>query len=74
MGVIVGQGARVGEATDVGDLAIACVGKNTTVPPNFVVERNAVIGTDLDADQIREQYPDGLVPAGEHVKFKSRTS
>ncbi len=71
-GVVVGHGARVGEASDVGDLAIACVGKNTTIPPNFVVERSAVIGTDLDAEDILEQYPQGVIPAGKQVKLKTR--
>ncbi|WP_119067238.1 glucose-1-phosphate adenylyltransferase [Aggregatilinea lenta] len=71
-GVVVSYGARVGEAADVGDLAIACVGKNTTVPPNFVVERSAVVGTDLDAADILEQYPQGVIHSGEQVKLRSR--
>lgn len=71
-GVVVGFGARIGEASNVGDLAIASVGKNTTIPPNFVVERSAVLGTDLDGADILEQYPQGVIPAGKQVKLKTR--
>ncbi|HEX3054456.1 MAG TPA: glucose-1-phosphate adenylyltransferase [Aggregatilineaceae bacterium] len=71
-GVVVGQGARVGELADMGDLGIACVGKNSTIPPGFVVHRNAVIGTDLLAEEVAEQYPDGKIPAGAKVGYKVR--
>ncbi len=69
-GVVVGQGARVGERTDVGDLGIACVGKNSTVPPGFVVKRDAVLGTDLRAEEIADKYPEGVVPSGARYGYK----
>ena len=71
-GVVVSEGARVGERTDTGALSIACIGKNTTVPPNFVVKREAYIGTDLTADEITEQFPNCEIPAGARVGFKRR--
>ncbi len=69
-GVVVGQGARVGERIEVGDLGIACIGKNSTIPPRFTVKRNAVIGSDLLADEIAEQYPDGVIPDSARVGYK----
>jgi glucose-1-phosphate adenylyltransferase len=70
-GVVVGQGARVGERSEVGDLGIACVGKNTTIPPGFVVQRSVVVGTDLDDEEVAEQYPDRLIPTGTRVGFRT---
>lgn len=69
-GVIVGQGAHVGERTDMGDLGIACVGKNSTVPPGFVVKRDAVLGTDLRPEEISGKYPEGVVPSGARYGYK----
>jgi len=69
-GVIVGQGARVGERTDMGDLGIACVGKNSTVPPGFVVKRDAVLGTDLRPEEISGEYPEGVMPSGARYGYK----
>ncbi|NDJ76790.1 MAG: glucose-1-phosphate adenylyltransferase [Chloroflexi bacterium] len=71
-GVIVGQGAHVGQRSDVGSLGIACVGKNSTVPPGFVLNREVVLGVDLNAEDVIEQYPDGVIPAGERVGYRSR--
>ena len=71
-GVVVGQNAHVGERTEVGDLGIACVGKNATIPPRFVVKRKAVLGVDLRADEVLDQFPERVVPAGERVGYRSR--
>ncbi len=71
-GVIVGQGARVGEYIDGGDLGIACVGKNTTVPPQFVVGRKAVLGTDLRSEEVSGEYPEGVIPIGAKVGYQVR--
>jgi glucose-1-phosphate adenylyltransferase len=69
-GVVIGQGARVGQRLDMGDLGVACVGKNSTVPPGFVVKRSAIIGTDLLAEDMQSQFPDGEVPSGARVGYK----
>jgi glucose-1-phosphate adenylyltransferase len=68
-GVVVSQGARVGQHLD-DRLGIACIGKNSTIPPNFVVEHSVPLGTDLHADDVSEQYPNRIVPAGARVGFK----
>ena len=70
-GVVIGQGARVGEIAEVGDLGIACVGKNSTIPPRFVVKRSAIVGVDMRADEVYEQYPDGVIPSGAEVGYMS---
>ncbi len=69
-GVVIGQGARVGECIEGDDLGIVCVGKNSTVPPRFVVRRDAVIGVDLEDGELIKQHPDGVVPAGAYVGFQ----
>lgn len=71
-GVVVGQGAHVGEITDMGELGITCVGKNTTIPPRFVVERDVVLGTDLLANEMIDQYPGGRISAGQRIGYKVR--
>jgi len=71
-GVVVGQGARVGEFVEGGDLSITCIGKNSTIPPRFVVKQNAILGTDLLAEDVTDQFPDGMIPAGARVGFKVR--
>jgi glucose-1-phosphate adenylyltransferase len=70
-GVVISQGARVGQHLD-DKLGIACVGKNTTVPPGFTVEHSVLLGTDLRADDVSDQYPNRIVPAGARVGFKQK--
>ncbi len=71
-GVIVGQSSHVGELSDVGDLGIVCLGKNTTIPPRFVIKRSAVLGTDLSTDDVLSQFPERVIAAGKRVGYKSR--
>lgn len=69
-GVLVGEGARIGVRGEVGEFGIACVGKNTRIPPGFRLHHSAVLGTDLAPEDIIEQYPDGEIPAGVQVGLK----
>ena len=69
-GAVVGQGARVGEITALGDLAIACIGKNSTVPPGFVVGKGCVLGVDLRADEVAAEFPGGVIPANTRVSYR----
>src|SRR5690606_32463920 len=71
-GVVVGEGAHVGELGEVGDFGIACIGKNTTIPPGFRLHHSAVLGADMLAEDILEQYPNGVVPAGVSVGVRTR--
>jgi glucose-1-phosphate adenylyltransferase len=69
-GVVVGQEARVGKRREVGDLGITCIGKNSTIPPGYVVGASAILGVDLLAEEVAEQYPDGSIPEGVKVGYK----
>jgi len=40
------------------------------VPPGFVVKRDAVLGTDLRAEEIADKYPEGVVPSGARYGYK----
>jgi glucose-1-phosphate adenylyltransferase len=71
-GVVVGQGARVGERSTIGELGIACVGKNSTIPPGFVVKPRATIGVDLLAEEVASLYPEGVIPVGARVEHRVR--
>jgi glucose-1-phosphate adenylyltransferase len=71
-GVVVGQEAHVGERSTIGAPGIACVGKNSTIPPGFVVKRRATVGVDLLADEVASLYPDGVIPAGARVEHRVR--
>jgi glucose-1-phosphate adenylyltransferase len=70
-GVVISQGTHVGQHLD-DRLGIACIGKNTTVPPNFTVEHSVLLGTDLRGDDVGDQYPNRIVPAGARVGFKQK--
>jgi glucose-1-phosphate adenylyltransferase len=66
-GVVIGQGARVGQRLEGDKLGIACIGKNTTVPPGFVIEDSTLIGTDLLAEEVADLYPNRIIPANARV-------
>jgi glucose-1-phosphate adenylyltransferase len=70
-GVVISQGTRVGQHLE-DKLGIACIGKNSTVPPNFTVEHSVLLGTDLHAEDVSDQYPNRIVPAGARVGFKQK--
>ena len=70
-GVVISQGTRVGQHLD-DRLGFACIGKNTTIPPNFTVEHSVLLGTDLRGDDVSDQYPNRIVPAGARVGFKQK--
>ncbi len=69
-GSVIGQGTCVGEILEAPHLGIACIGKNSTVPPNFTVKRSVVLGVDLLAEDVLDQYPDRVIPAGAKLGFK----
>ncbi len=70
-GVIVGEGARLGDREVEPDRGIVCVGKNAVIPARFVLERNVVIGADVAAEDIAAQYPNGVVPAKAEVGYRT---
>ncbi|MFQ3565803.1 MAG: glucose-1-phosphate adenylyltransferase [Aggregatilineales bacterium] len=66
--VVVKEGARVGSMSDVGDLGITCVGKNTRIPPGFTIGQNCVLGVDLDEADFA-QFTDKFIPNGSKVGY-----
>jgi glucose-1-phosphate adenylyltransferase len=66
--VVVKEGARVGSMSDVGDLGITCVGKNTRIPPGFTIGQNCVLGVDLDEPDFA-QFTDKFIPNGSKVGY-----
>jgi glucose-1-phosphate adenylyltransferase len=58
---VIGAGARVGDISQVGELGITTVGKNTHVPAGFRIGRGVVLGTDL-RDEAFKDYADKIVP------------
>jgi glucose-1-phosphate adenylyltransferase len=68
--VHIGQNARIGWGVADQDIKIALVGKNSTVPANFVVEPEAEISTDVVADD----YSDSTIRAGEVVITKRQAN
>ena len=45
---------------------MAMVGKNSNVPPEFIVEAGAVIATDV----VAEDYPSDIVRRGDYIQTK----
>ena len=67
--VVIGHNARVGRISEVGDLGITCVGKNSLVPPGISIGRSCIVGTDLQARDFKA-FTDLHVPDGEHLGFQ----
>jgi len=68
---VVGHGAQVGRIQDMGDLGITCIGKNTHVPPGYVVGRNVTLGADLRVEDFA-RFDNKLVPAGSSVGYQKK--
>lgn len=70
--VVIGQDAHVGSISEVGDLKITSVGKNSHIPPGYTIGAGSTLGTDLRMD-IFEQYKDRIVPSNTFLGYESRT-
>jgi glucose-1-phosphate adenylyltransferase len=68
---VIGEGAHVGEISEVGDLAITCVGKGTHVPPGFHIGRGSILGTDL-RDGDFAAYSDKIVPHDTDIGYRRK--
>lgn len=67
---VIGSGAYVGSIADAGGLGITCIGKNTRVPPGFVVGRNVTLGSDLTDEDFAE-FENKQIPNGTNVGFSA---
>jgi len=69
---VIGSGAHVGSISEVGELSITSIGKNTHIPAGFTIGAGCTLGTDVSAAEFAA-YPDKIVPPGSTLGFKLRT-
>jgi glucose-1-phosphate adenylyltransferase len=69
--VVVGHNARVGLISEVGELGITCVGKNTHIPAGYTVGQNCILGTDLRLEDF-ERYKDRVLPNNTELGYSSK--
>jgi len=69
--VVVGHNAHVGSIQDVGQLGIACIGKNTHIPAGYSVGHSSVLGTDLRLEDFAD-FPDKIVPPGTMLGYSRK--
>ncbi|MCJ7623656.1 MAG: glucose-1-phosphate adenylyltransferase [Anaerolineaceae bacterium] len=63
--VLVGEGACIGEELK-NEFSFAMVGKNSHVPPNYVVKAGSIISTDV----IVSDYPNTIIQSGERIQTR----
>jgi glucose-1-phosphate adenylyltransferase len=68
---VVGHGAHVGSITQVGDLGITCVGKNTHIPAGFSIGHGSILGVDLRLENF-EHYRDKTVPPNTSIGYSKK--
>ncbi len=68
---IIEQNARVGTLSEMGELRITCVGKNTRIPAGFTIGAGSILGTDLTASDYAD-YKDKVVPSGTAIGYKKK--
>jgi glucose-1-phosphate adenylyltransferase len=64
----IGENARVGGGIADPNIRLALVGKNSKVPPGYVVEPEAQVGTDV----IDSDYDEAVVHAGQYITTRRR--
>jgi glucose-1-phosphate adenylyltransferase len=69
--VVVGHNARVGVLSEVGELGITCVGKNTHIPAGYTIGQSSILGTDLRLEDF-ERYKDRVVPNNTELGYSSK--
>jgi glucose-1-phosphate adenylyltransferase len=69
--VVVGHNARVGMLSEVGELGITCIGKNTHIPAGYTVGQNCILGTDLRLEDF-EPFKDRVVPNNTHLGYSGK--
>jgi glucose-1-phosphate adenylyltransferase len=67
--VVIGSNARVGSISNVGDLRITSVGKNTHIPSGFTIGAGSTLGTDLSAADFAG-YANKMVPSMTELGYK----
>lgn len=65
---VIGTRAHVGSMTDMGDLGITCIGKNTYIPAGYRVGADCILGTDLVESDFA-QFSDRILPNGTRLGY-----
>jgi glucose-1-phosphate adenylyltransferase len=68
---VIREGAHVGDISQMGELGITTIGKNTRVPPGFRVGRGVILGTDLHEEAFSE-FADKIIPNNSKVGYKKK--
>ena len=66
----IGENARVGWGVADANIKLALVGKNCTVPANYVVEPEAQIGTDV----IETDFTESVIRAGQYIQTRRQAN
>jgi len=66
--VRVGENARIGGGVGNPDIQLAMVGKNSFVPPGYILEPGSIVQTDV----IESDYPASVIKSGETVITKRK--
>lgn len=69
--VIVGANVHLGNISDVGELGITTVGKNTHVPSGYIVGSKSVLGPDLRLEDFA-QFTEKIVPNGSKIGYSNK--
>ncbi|HVO41330.1 MAG TPA: glucose-1-phosphate adenylyltransferase [Aggregatilineales bacterium] len=70
--VVIGQGVNIGKITDIGELGISVVGKNTRIPSGFIIGRNVTISTDLGEPDFMDYIDKTIGGSGKKVTVERR--
>ena len=69
---VVGNESRVGSISDIGDLKITSVGKNTHIPAGFTIGAGSTLGTDMSAYDFSDYDDTKMIPENTNLGYKSR--
>jgi len=70
--VVIERGAQVGKRQEIGELGLTVIGKNTRIPAGFIVGRNVVLGTDLTAKELLEEFDNKTIPNGKRFTIDKK--
>ena len=68
---VIGHKARVGRISEVGDLGITSIGKNTHIPAGYTVENSVILGPDLREEDF-SQFNNKTIPNGTVLGYERK--
>jgi glucose-1-phosphate adenylyltransferase len=64
----IGENVRIGSGIADPDIRLSLVGKNCTIPANYVVEPEAQVGTDV----IESDYDESVIRTGQYIQTRRK--